>query len=178
MRVSATAVLVMTLILPACSPSLQREPDASSEVIVPSSAVSPDDAQNSYQSGNQPNNTAFWTFNDNNGATMAIYGYEASDAVFSVSCDDLAEELVFYRAANVPENSTVDMNLLSSKGNTLLQATGDNWELPGYTGRMLNTDPWLAQLMAAETLTVDLQGEDALTVAVSPELKRVVASCK
>ena len=178
MRIPATAVLVMTLLLPACSPLPQNEPDASSTMLAPSNAASLDEVQNSKQSSDQPDGPAFWSFKDNNGATAAIYGYEASDAVFSFSCDDLAEELVFYRAANVPENSTVDMNLLSSEGDTLLQAIGINWELPGYTGRMLNTDPWLEQLVAADTLTVELPDEEALTVAVSPELKRVVASCK
>lgn len=173
-RVNATALVLGTLVLSGCSLSPQNEADTSPVETTLPTAASPTDTQDS----KQEENTASWTFKDTNGATTAIYGYEASDAVFSVSCDDLAEELVFYRAANAPENSVINMNLLLPEGNTLLRATGSNWELPGYTGRMLNTEPWLEQLAEADTLTVDLQGEDALTVAVSPELKRVIASCK
>lgn len=173
-RVNATALVLGTLVLSACSLSPQSEADTGSVETIPPSAASPTDTQDS----KQEDSVASWTFKVNNGTTTAIYGYEASDAVFSVSCDDLAEELVFYRAANAPENSVINMNLSLPEGNTLLRATGTSWELPGYTGRMLNTDPWLEQLAEADTLTVDLQGEDALTVAVSPELKRVIASCK
>ncbi|MGP1382959.1 MAG: hypothetical protein ACTS2F_05320 [Thainema sp.] len=173
-RVNATALVLGTLALSACSLSPQNEADTSPVETVLPRAANPTDTQDS----NQEDSVSFWTFKDINGTTTAIYGYEASDAVFSVSCDDLAEELVFYRAANAPENSVINMNLLLPEGNTLLRATDTSWELPGYTGRMANTDPWLEQLAEADTLTVDLQGEDALTVAVSPKLKRVIASCK
>lgn len=140
-------------------------------------ASAPDDADLPEQA-RTPDGAGAWVFKGNNGQTAAIYGYGDSDAAFSVNCDDLAEELVFYRAANAPANSVINLNLLTSEGNTLIRALSNDMDLPGYTGRLANTDPWLEKLAAADTLTVNLQGENEITVPVSPELKRVIASCK